>query len=202
MSTLENKLKDNGFAWDLNKIEKINLFKEEVLKENENQNLTSNTSDYDFDVKNILDSLLITKFLEYKSAENILDLGSGAGFPGIPLSINSPSKNFVLVEIRRRRFEFLKKIVEVLNLNNVLVVKNINDVEKKSFLILVRAVGKIDYVMNISSGLISAKSSIVFYKGKNILNEIDFIRKTNYDSKIVEMDLIGKYTRNFIFLKR
>ena len=76
---------------------KLQEYKRMVIETNEVLNLTAITDSFEFDVKHLYDSLLISDYFDYKF-KNIMDLGSGAGFPGIPLAILLKDTNFYLVE--------------------------------------------------------------------------------------------------------
>ena len=107
-----------------------------LLVENEKVNLTAITEENEIIVKHFIDSLTINKYLI--NANKILDLGTGAGFPGIPLKIVNKDKEFVLVDSLNKRIEFLNKVKEKCELENLELIhsraedlaKNINYREK------------------------------------------------------------------------
>ena len=70
-------------------------------------------------IKHFLDSLLITKSGVIEKNQNIIDVGTGGGFPGIPLKIYNETLNFVLLDSLKKRINFLDVVVEKLNLDNV-----------------------------------------------------------------------------------
>ena len=77
---------------------------------------------YQFDnmvQKHYIDCILVAKWLHWKLPSPILDIGTGAGFPGIPLKIACPETSFILSEGRHRRIRFLKEVVEALGLEGV-----------------------------------------------------------------------------------
>ena len=114
-------LKEIEFLKDLSDY-KISLLKEYMnftLEENKKFNLTSLDSEDEFIVKNILDSLLVVKFLQDDlSNKRVVDIGSGAGLPGIPLAIYYPNTKFYLLEPTTKRANFLKRTIEFLRLKN------------------------------------------------------------------------------------
>jgi len=69
--------------------------------------------------KHYIDCILVAKLLGWKLPSPILDIGTGAGFPGIPLKIACPETAFILSEGRHRRIRFLKEVVEALGLEDV-----------------------------------------------------------------------------------
>lgn len=95
----------------------------ELLKEYNNKfNLTSIIDDESIYLKHFYDSLYLITIEELKKSNNILDIGTGAGFPGIPLSIMLKDKNITLVESNEKKCMFLNVIKNELNLNNIEIV--------------------------------------------------------------------------------
>lgn len=87
-----------------------------LLEWNEKINLTAITEPCEVIKKHFLDSLTILD--EIKENESVIDVGTGAGFPGIPLAICSKA-NFILVDSLNKRINFLKEVKEKINLNNI-----------------------------------------------------------------------------------
>lgn len=99
----------------------FSLFASELLKWNEQINLTAITNPKDIETKHFLDSLTLLPFIPV-NAKTLVDVGSGAGFPGIPIAIARPDISVTLIESTGKKAKFLEHIVEVLGLKNVEVV--------------------------------------------------------------------------------
>ncbi len=90
-------------------------------KWNKTYNLTSVRDPQDMLVKHIMDSLVVGKYLK---GNNFIDVGTGPGLPGIPLSILYPDRNFVLLDSLGKRITFLREVVYKLKLKNVTPVQS------------------------------------------------------------------------------
>lgn len=91
-----------------------------VLKWNEKINVTSITDEKMFIVKHFIDSLTVNKYLEDRN--KIIDIGTGAGFPGIPLKIINSEKEFLLVDSINKKLNVIRNINEELNLPNLEII--------------------------------------------------------------------------------
>ena len=110
-------------------IEQLNLFESLLKRWNKTQNLISNKQEKKIK-EHIQDSLSVHPLL----GVNILDLGSGGGFPGIPLAVVSPKKNVFLVERNERKAAFLLNCINRLGLSKAIVInKNSEDLLPDSF---------------------------------------------------------------------
>lgn len=97
-------------------------FEHLLLDWNDKINLTSITEPAEIHIKHFLDSLTILKLIQNKSSSSLIDIGTGAGFPGIPLKIMLPDLSLTLVESSQKKVEFCKVAVEELHLTNTKVI--------------------------------------------------------------------------------
>lgn len=105
---------------DKNQIEKFYKYMDLLIEWNEKINLTAITNRKDILVKHFIDSLTIQRYLG--DAVNIIDVGTGAGFPGIPIKIVNPNLKVVLVDSLNKRINFLQEVIKQLNLDNIEVI--------------------------------------------------------------------------------
>lgn len=105
---------------DKNQIEKFYKYMDLLIEWNEKINLTAITNRKDIIVKHFIDSLTIQRYLS--DAVNIIDVGTGAGFPGIPIKIINPNLKVVLVDSLNKRINFLQDVIKKLNLDNIEVI--------------------------------------------------------------------------------
>ncbi len=104
------------------KAQQFGLYLSELLRWNSSINLTGITDGQQIIIKHFLDSLAYLKVLELQGDEKLIDIGTGAGFPGIPLKLVSPKLQLVLLDARIKRVAFLKHLSRQLKLEGVLCV--------------------------------------------------------------------------------
>jgi 16S rRNA (guanine527-N7)-methyltransferase len=117
--TLTDALTASGVPDAEKKSELMLRYMKLVLKQNEVMNLTAITDEDEFIEKHLLDSLAILGRPELESAERVADVGTGAGFPGVPLAIAYPDKDFLLIDSLRKRTDFIAEACAELGINNV-----------------------------------------------------------------------------------
>lgn len=123
--------------------------------------------------EHFIDSLAAIPYLE--KSKSLLDIGSGAGFPGIPLAIARPEVQIVLCESIKKKSDFLREVVRQLNLKNV-VIKNMR-LEEGSILgrfdsIVSRGTMDIHSLIKLSGPSLSQNGQIISYKGPEVEKEL------------------------------
>ncbi len=101
----------------------FSLYARELLAWNLRVNLTAITEPHEIEVKHFLDSLSCLLALKPRAGDSVVDVGTGAGFPGIPLKIACPQIRVVLVESIGKKAEFCRQIVQLLELEGVEVIQ-------------------------------------------------------------------------------
>lgn len=122
MEQLRNAFDHMGISLDQKKEEQFHSYMKGVLSWNEKINLTAITDEADFIQKHFVDSVLCLSFDEYNTARRIIDVGTGAGFPGVPLAIVSPDKSFVLADSLNKRLRVIDVLAEEAGISNVTTV--------------------------------------------------------------------------------
>ena len=168
-------------------IEKLSKYKEMILAEEQNL-ISKNDINYLWK-RHFYDSLRILKFI--KSNDNdIIDIGSGAGLPGVPISIFYGGKNRVfLCENRTKRSSFLRKCIANLDLINTEVIPiKAEKIENRKFdFILARAVSQLNHLLSISYKLCKKNTTLLLHKGVNIDSELTIATKCwNFEYKLHE----------------
>lgn len=157
--------------YPLNKdtVNKFSAFKELLLKYNKMFNLTALISDEDIEIKHFLDSLLGEKY--FLKGENVVEVGSGGGFPSVPLMIYRPDLKFTLIESTQKKCEFLKTVIKELDLNGKVFCMRAEDAGKntdfreKYDVVIARAVARLNTLLEYCVPLIKTGGRTVFYKG-------------------------------------
>jgi 16S rRNA (guanine527-N7)-methyltransferase len=164
----------------------------ELKKWNRRINLTSLTTDRDIAVKHFLDSLTITPFLQ--GAARVLDIGTGAGFPGLPLKIFAPSIEILLLESSQKKCSFLRHIVRGLTLAGVEIVhgraedKKMIERYSSSFdLVLSRALADLPTSLQLARPYTKRGGRIVGMRGRQGEQERDETDWKAFGLQLIEM---------------
>ncbi|EIF51106.1 16S rRNA (guanine(527)-N(7))-methyltransferase RsmG [Sulfurovum sp. AR] len=144
---------------------------------------------------NIVDSLYPLTFI--KNPKTLLDVGTGAGFPGLVLAIAQPDTKVVLAEPLKKRVSFLKYAAIDLELPNVTVeAKRVETVEHDAFdLISSRAVTNTKLLLDLTSKVSDAHTEYLFYKGSRVFDEIEDVQHQ------LRYDIVQKNQRNYLYIK-
>lgn len=119
MINLKDAILETGLACSDDQVNKFETYMQGILAWNEKVNLTRITQPDEFIVKHFLDSLVCCTHKEYQNARKIIDVGTGAGFPGIPLAIMSADKNFVLMDSLGKRLKIIDELCAEAGISNV-----------------------------------------------------------------------------------
>ena len=118
------KMREKGnkisIDFSVEQLKKFYRYMELLIEWNEKINLTAIVEPEEIIIKHFIDSLTILKYIE--DDEKVVDIGTGAGFPGIPLKIMLENNEFVLVDSLNKRLLFLQEVINELNLNNIEIV--------------------------------------------------------------------------------
>ena len=160
-------------------LKKYETYMEGILKWNEAVNLTSITEPSRFIQKHYIDSLLSVIYKEFQNAELIIDVGTGGGFPGIPLALAAPDKKFVLIDSLNKRIKIIKELCGELEIDNVTAIhgraeelaRNKNHRQKYD-LCVSRAVANMATLSEYCLPFIRRGGWFLAYKGPNTDEEI------------------------------
>jgi 16S rRNA (guanine527-N7)-methyltransferase len=157
----------------------VNKFIDLLLAENQKQNLISRKTGPHEIGEHIKDSLVL---LQYMSLDNssIVDIGSGAGFPGLILAMRCPAARFTLIESDLKKSAFLQEAIAALKMDNVEVLRERvevlgqkQDCRSRFDLCTSRAVAAVNIMLEYSLPLLKVGGRAVLWKGRNYLQEMD-----------------------------
>jgi 16S rRNA (guanine527-N7)-methyltransferase len=131
--------------------------------------------------EHVLHSLAIAKIIDFRPGSRILDVGTGGGFPGIPLAILFPDCQFVLIDSMQKRIEFVKFIIDALDIENVTAIRvKVEDVFEEFDFVASRAVAAFPAFVRLVKKNISTQS-------RNLLpNGIIYLKGGSFEEEILE----------------
>lgn len=119
MDNLKTLLEKENINIDKEQEEKFELYRNLILQWNEKINLTRILDQEQMNVKHFLDCLLLVKTNLFNGNESVLDVGTGAGFPSIPLKIYNEKLNITMLDSLNKRIKFLQLVIESLNFKGI-----------------------------------------------------------------------------------
>jgi len=170
---LRNGLEDLGFEYTEEQIEDFLIYLSELKKWNKAYNLTALKTDEDIIIKHFLDSLLFGKVMP-PDIQSIADIGSGAGFPGIPIKIINPKLKMFLIEPVQKKALFLRHICTKLKLDNIEVIdKRIEEIENlKVDAAVTRALFSVRDFIDKAGGILNKGGVLILSKGPKLDEEL------------------------------
>lgn len=155
-------------------LDKLETYKDYLKEYNSHTNLTAIKDDDAIYLKHFYDSLTICKVHDFSKVNNLIDIGTGAGFPGMVIKIFFPSIDVTLLDSNNKKTTFLKNLSKKLNLDVTVIndrVENFSKTNLNSFdIVTSRAVANLRVLSEISLPLVKTGGHFIALKG-NILEE-------------------------------
>ncbi len=181
---LKESLKEMKIAATEDQVEKLIAFQDLIFENNKRINLVGTVEKENILKRHILDSVSLLTYAERlfdgKEDIKILDIGTGGGFPGIPLAILLKDSKMALLEKTGKKVDFLNKTVKSLSLDNIIVLPGRAEelAGQKKWrghfdIVIARAVTKFSILLELSVPFCNINGRIVFYKSKKIFTEIE-----------------------------
>lgn len=222
----KKELEKLGIDLTLKQEEQLEKYYELLIEENKKTNLTRITNKEEVYLKHFYDSLTVSKVIDLHENLSIIDIGTGAGFPGVVLKIVFPNLSITLLDSLNKRINFLNTVINTLNLKGIKTIHSrIEDYDKEQFDVVVsRAVAKTNILLELSCQLAKEKGYFIFLKGlieeelkqsTNAIKELNLkvtkIEKFNLPIENSHRTIIkiekrkktnSKYPRNFTQIKK
>lgn len=159
---------------------RVSSYLDMVLERNEHINLTAVRDRDEALVKHVVDSLAIIDLPEFKEAKTIIDVGTGAGFPGALLAIACPEKEFVLLDSTLKRLKVIDEFSEALDISNITTLHaRAEEINRKPphsgayDLCISRAVANLNTLSSWCLPFVKKGGHFISYKGENYGAELD-----------------------------
>ena len=180
----ENKLNELGIALTDKQKQQFDKFYELLVEWNKVMNLTGITEYEEVNEKHFVDSLSIVKAINMENVKSVIDVGTGAGFPGIPLKIAFPHLKVVLLDSLNKRINFLNTVIAELGLTDIKTIHGRaedyakqTEYREKFDLCVSRAVANLSTLSEYCLPYVSVDGMFVPYKSGEIDEELENSKK-------------------------
>lgn len=177
---LINGAQDMGIKLSNKQSEQLLLLVDLLAKWNKTYNLSAIKNKQEIVVRHILDSLSV---LPYINDKNLLDVGSGAGFPGLVIAVMCPELNIILLDAVGKKCRFIQMAIAQLHLHNVCVIHSrVEDYQAQYCFgqIISRAFASIDKILQLTKGLLCNDGHYLFMKSAKFLQEKNLPNSNSY----------------------
>lgn len=175
-----NYLKELSIQLDENQLQQFKTYYELLIEWNKVMNLTAITDYNDVIQKHFVDSLSLIRVFKLNQSLKIVDIGTGAGFPGIPLKIAFPDLEIVLLDSLNKRIKFLNEVINVLKFNKIEAIHSraedfgTNKLYREKFdLCVSRAVANLSSLSEYCLPCVKVGGSFIPYKSGKITEEVE-----------------------------
>ena len=176
---LKELSKHDGFYMTNEQIEKFCLYAELLVKRNKEFNLTAIVDPKEIALKHFLDSVSPLTKREFAISASVIDVGSGAGFPGIPMKIMRDDLDVCLLDSSNKRAGFLKEVCETLDLQTVRIVTaraedaaHGADFRERFDFCVTRALARLRVLLELCAPFVKVGGEVMALKGKNVQSEL------------------------------
>lgn len=193
---LEKAAREVQIALSELQLQKFQIFYDVLIETNKSLNLTAITEEREVVQKHFLDSILLSNYIDFRG-KKVVDVGTGAGFPGIPLAILYPDAKFVLMDSLNKKLKFIDMACERCHIENVETVHGraedigkSQDYREKFDYCVSRAVAPLPTLLELCIPLCKMKGQFISYKSE-LLNEE--LGKSEFAMKELNCTLKGRY---------
>ena len=190
----------NGIVLEKEQLWQIERYVNELKYWNEKVNLISRKDEDNILNSHILHSLSCIKYVHFPVRSRILDVGTGGGLPGIPIAIANPESKVTMVDSIAKKIKITDMLAKHTGIRTIRTVNSraedlVKNVQFQNYFdfILSRAVAPMSTIVEWTDGIVKKKHKFIFYKGGDITDEINEIKKNMKDIKIIvkQISMIG-----------
>ena len=150
-------------------LNELDIYKNFLQEYNKHTNLTAITTDEDIYLKHFYDSITIVKAIDLNKVESLLDIGTGAGFPGMVIKIIYPNIKVTLLDANNKKIKFLEELASKLNIDVELIHSRVEDYAKNNLnkfdVVTSRAVANLRVLTELSLPLVKVNGYFIALKG-------------------------------------
>lgn len=207
-SSLESYLDKAKSCYELKELERLGLTPEMdqreliltyiclILKWNDYSNLIPNNDFDNLFLRHFCDSLQPLLLFGFKKNATVLDIGSGGGFPFVPIRIFRPDLSFVVVESNRKKMKFIKEVISALKLDNIKTfnfkVEKMEIPENKFNYVISRGIGSLQKFSQLAKPFLLSDGHMYTFKTKQFTSELELIT-CNKEKDGVKISEIAEY---------
>ena len=203
---------NNNIKIDSNEIYKFYNYMIGIIDWNEKINVTAITEHKEFLVKHLIDSLTINKYI--KEGKKLIDIGTGAGFPGVPIKIANKNLQVTLIDSVNKKLNVIREVAKDIDINNLEIIHtraedlaNNKDYREKYDFATTRAVSKLYTIAEYMLPFLKIGGKAICMKGPNYEEEVEEAKKSIeiLGGKIEEIENIiidGEIERNIIVISK
>ncbi len=210
--TFVQELEKNSITLTTNQVEQFKKYYELLIYWNQKINLTAITNKNDVYLKHFFDSLTFSFNIKLTN-QSLLDVGSGAGFPSIPLKIVYPDLKIYILDSLHKRMVFIEEVIKELDLKDIFIIVNRAEDEarirrEKFDLVTARAVARLNILSELCLPLVKLNGYFIPLKGIDGINELNDAKNAietlgGKVEKIQELDLPFTNDKRFnLFIKK
>ena len=212
IKTLWGKAHDFGIELSQHQLDLFSIYLDELWDWNQRMNLTGLTSRKKMVIELFLDSLIPAPFLPVKG--KMLDVGTGAGFPGVPLKIQMPRLETHLLEANSKKVSFLKHVIRLLRLNHIEVIRGRIEKDGGNLypagyqIVTARAVAGLLKTVEWCAPFLEPGGLLVSFLGRDAGEDLNIIRQIMEKQRLVLHEVIPyvlpgkKFKRNTLIFKK